>query len=360
MFARAQWRLALLFTGIVIVLILLSGAVTYYAFRSELQAAAQRVTGSEGNDVEQEYVQKTLLSVRWQVLAIDGVMIVLVGVGGLLFARRTLRPIRDNVAAQRRFIADASHDLRTPLTVMKTDFEVNLRDPALPGAARPVLESGLEEVDRMSEMVEDLLTLSRIDAHQELLTTEPLDVTALVSATTGNLAKLAALDEVTVVLLETDGKDVASRRSISDGADVTPARPGGGVPASATPGTGVLAPMRPVFAVGDERHLRRALTNVLKNAIEHSPRGGNVEVAVGMGDGTVDVVVSDEGPGIPPDEIERVFDRFYRSDPARSRERGGTGLGLAISRWALRQMHGDVTIRSGSDGTAVRLTLPAA
>ena len=319
-FARAQWRLALLFTGIVIILVVLSGLVMYVTFRQELRLAAQRTTDVEG-ETEQEYVRRTLVTVRWQVLAIDGVLIVLIGAGGLVFARRALRPIRDNIAAQKRFIADASHDLRTPLAVMKTDFEVNLRDPALPAAARPVLVSGLEEVDRMSEMVEDLLTLSRIDAHQEPLVSEPVDVTALVRGTAEKLAKLAALDQVAVE----------------------------------------LEPVRAaVVAVGDEPHLRRALANVLKNAIEHSPKGAAVKVAVGQRDGTVEVTVTDQGPGIPPDEVERVFDRFYRSDPARSRASGGAGLGLAISRWALRQMHGDVTIQSGEGGTAVRLTLPAA
>ena len=327
-FARAQWRLALLFTGIVIILVILSGLVMYYTFRQELRLAAQQ-TYSDDGETEQEYVQRTLVKARWQVLAIDGVVIVLVGAGGLVFARRTLRPIRDNVAAQKRFIADASHDLRTPLTVMKTDFEVTLRDPELAPAARPALESGLEEVDRMTEMVEDLLTLSRIDAHQEQLASERVDVSALVGATTEKLAKLAARDGVRLAL----------------------------VPERTAPAGGDGAHL---VAVGDERHLRRALANVVKNAIEHSPRNGTVGVAVGQGDGMVEVVVTDQGPGIPAGEVERVFDRFYRSDPARSRKPGGTGLGLAISRWALREMHGDVTIRSGGGGTAVRLTLPAA
>ena len=149
-----------------------------------------------------------------------------------------------------------------------------------------------------------------------------MDVTVLVRGTTEKLAKLAALDGVAA---------------------------------------GAWSPCRAaVVAVGDEPHLRRALANVVKNAIEHSPRGATVEVAVGQRDGMVEVTVTDQGPGIPPDEVERVFDRFYRSDPARSRASGGAGLGLAISRWALRQMHGDVTIQSGEGGTAVRLTLPAA
>ena len=113
----------------------------------------------------------------------DAVIVIVVGVGGLLYARSTLRPIRESVAAQKRFVADASHDLRTPLAIMKAEFEVALRRPDLDETTRPVLVSGLEEVDRMSGMVDDLLTLSRIDAHQEPLAREPLDLVALARQT---------------------------------------------------------------------------------------------------------------------------------------------------------------------------------
>ena len=103
-------------------------------------------------------------------------MVAVIGVVGLLYARSTLRPIRENVAAQKRFIADASHELRTPLTVMKSEFEVALRHAPPASELRPAMESGLQEVDRMTEMVEDLLTLSRIDAHQEQLVLERMDL----------------------------------------------------------------------------------------------------------------------------------------------------------------------------------------
>jgi len=249
---------------------------------------------------------------------VDGAIILAVGIGGLLYARSTLRPIRDNVAAQKRFIADASHELRTPLTIMKTDFEVALRDPGLAQDARPVLRSGLEEVDRMTGMVEDLLTLSRIDAHQEQLVDERFDLAALARQTAEKLAGLAAASGVTVN---------------AGGADTAP-------------------------AAGDERHTQRALANVLKNALEHSP-GGTVEVQAVVASGLSSVTVTDHGEGIPPGELEHIFDRFYRADPSRSQEHGGLGLGLAIARWALRRMGGDLVAESTvGSGTRMTLTLP--
>ena len=196
-FARAQVRLALLFAGLVILLVLVSSLFTYLSFSSDIRGAARQEFPSD--DDEQEYVAQSLGTLRWQLLAIDAGIVVVIGVGGLLYARRTLRPIRENVAAQKRFIADASHELRTPLAVMRADFEVALRDPSLAPESRPVLESGLEEVDGMSALVQDLLTLSRIDAHQEQLAGELLDLEALTRQTTEKLRSLAAAAGVELV-----------------------------------------------------------------------------------------------------------------------------------------------------------------
>ncbi|MBE3032424.1 MAG: HAMP domain-containing histidine kinase [Actinobacteria bacterium] len=316
-FARARFRLALLFAGIVVILVVVSGVITYLNVRSDLQTAARGAFSS--GETEQEFVTRSLSSFRWRLLAVDGAIILAVGIGGLLYARSTLRPIRDNVAAQKRFIADASHELRTPLTIMKTDFEVALRDPGLAQDARPVLRSGLEEVDRMTGMVEDLLTLSRIDAHQERLVDERFDLAALARQTAQKLAGLAAARGVTVQ---------------AGGADTAP-------------------------AAGDERHTQRALANVLKNALEHSPPGGTVEVEAVVAGSVSSVTVTDHGEGIPSGELEHIFDRFYRADPSRSQERGGSGLGLAIARWALRRMGGDLVAESTvGSGTRMTLTLP--
>ena len=317
-FARAQMRLALLFAGLVILLVLVSSLFTYLSFSSDLRSAAGHEFPSD--DDEQEYVAQSLGALRWQLLAIDAGIVVVIGVGGLLYARRTLHPIRENVAAQKRFIADASHELRTPLAVMRADFEVALRDPTLAPGSRPVLESGLEEVEGMTALVQDLLTLSRIDAHQEQLAGVTLDLEVLTRQTTEKLRSLAAAAGVELVL-----------------------HAGGA----------------PLPAVGDEPHVRRALANVIKNAIEHAPPGSAVEIRARHVAGTAQISVTDHGAGMPPEVQEHVFDRFYRADPSRSRSPGGSGLGLAIAQWALRAMGGDIVVQSAvSAGTRVTLSLP--
>ena len=284
-FARARRRLALLFTAIVVVLVVVSSVFMYLTVRADIRTAASGAY--QDTESEQAFVSRSLGSLRWQLVAVDAVIVIVVGAGGLLYARSTLRPIRESVAAQKRFVADASHDLRTPLAIMRAEFEVALRRPDLDETTRPVLVSGLEEVERMSGMVEDLLTLSRIDAHQELLAREPIDLVALARQTADELGALAATAGV-ALRAEAAGE----------------------------------AP-----AVGDESHVRRALRNVLRNAVEHSPAGATVEVSVVRAVGGSQVLVTDHGKGMPPEVLEHVFDRFYRGDEARSRARGARGSG---------------------------------
>jgi two-component system, OmpR family, sensor histidine kinase CiaH len=316
-FARARLRLALLFAALVVVLVVVSSVFMYLTVRADIRTAATRSYGD--GETEQAFVSRSLGSLRWQLVAVDALIVVVVGAGGLLYARSTLRPIRESVAAQKRFVADASHDLRTPLAIMKVEFEVALRRPDLDEGTRPLLLSGLEEVDRMSGMVEDLLTLSRIDAHQERLARGPLDLVALARQTVDELGALAAAGGV---LLRADAAGEAR-------------------------------------AAGDEGHVRRALRNVVRNALEHSPSGSTVEVAVHATGGGAAAVVTDHGEGMPPEVLAHVFDRFYRGDVARSQE-SGSGLGLAIAHWALRGMGGDLTVESRlGEGTRVTLTLPA-
>ena len=284
-FARARRRLALLFAALVVVLVVVSSVFMYLTVRADIRAAASGAY--QDSESEQAFVSRSLGSLRWQLVAVDAVIVIVIGAGGLLYARSTLRPIRESVAAQKRFVADASHDLRTPLAIMKAEFEVALRRHDLDEATRPVLLSGVEEVDRMSGMVEDLLTLSRIDAHQEPLAREPLDLGELARETVDGLGALAASGGVRLVA-EAAGDAVAA---------------------------------------GDEGHVRRALRNVVRNAVEHSPPGATVEVAVRRGAAGVQVVVTDHGEGMPPEVLEHVFDRFYRGDAARSRAGEGRASG---------------------------------
>jgi heavy metal sensor kinase len=226
-----------------------------------------------------------------------------------------LERIEHGVHEQHRLVADASHELRSPLAAMRAELDVSLRADDLQPAARAVLESAREEVDRMTRTVDDLLVLASLDEGRLELLVEPLDLHEVAERAIARLQPLAAARGVTVRLA--------------------------GSPAPAT---------------GDADRLGHALRNLVENAIKFSPPEGTVEVTTWARDGEAGATVRDEGPGVAPDLRERVFDRFFRADPARVRATGGGGLGLAITR-EIALAHGG---RAWVDDTgAFSLALPA-
>lgn len=243
----------------------------------------------------------------------------------------TLARLEDSFRRLRQFTADASHELRTPLTAMRSVGEVALREggagilPADSQAGSPchkyreAIGSMLEEVDRLTRLVESLLRLTRADTGKAELTPEPLDAATLVRETVEYLRVLAEEKSQTVRL------DLSNRTSVR----------------------------------ADRDTLRQALINLLDNAIKYSPPGGAIEVSVRELAGRVAIAVTDTGPGIAADQQPRVFDRFYRVDKARAREAGGVGLGLAIAKWAVEANGGRIEIESETGrGSTFRIVLP--
>src|SRR3954470_11903840 len=230
----------------------------------------------------------------------------------------TLNTMLDRIAAgvaqQRRLVADASHELRTPLTAMGAEIDVSLLVDDLPPAARAVLESARDEVDALVRLVDDLLLLAAAAEQQITLRRRPVRLVALASAVAGELAGLADAKQVAVTV---DGHDDLS-----------------------------------VYV--DPDRLARAIRNLIENAIEFSPRGGLVTVAISA---PARLEVADEGPGIPEPLRERVFDRFFRADPSRTRTTGGTGLGLAIAREIVAAHGGTIRALDSERGARLELTL---
>jgi heavy metal sensor kinase len=235
---------------------------------------------------------------------------------------RTLNTMLDRiergVAEQRRLVADASHELRSPLAAMRAELDVSLRTDELSPDARAVLESTREEVDALSRTVDDLLTLAAVDDALELRR-ERSDLASLAARVGGALQPLALARGVTI---EQAG------------------------------------PAAPVHA--DHARLAHAIRNVVENAIKFSPAGGTVRLTTGVDGATARLVIEDEGPGIPPELRERVFDRFYRVDASRTRATGGSGLGLAITREIVEAHGGRVRAEGRMPGSAFVLELPAA
>jgi signal transduction histidine kinase len=202
---------------------------------------------------------------------------------------------------------------------MRAEIDVSLRADDLAPAARRVLESAREEVDRMARTVDDLLVLASLDEGRLALLIEPLDLHDVVSRAATSLHSLAGTRSVSLVI---DG----------------PAAP----------------------ALGDADRLGHAVRNLIENAIKFSPAGGEVAATTWAADGEVGVTVRDEGPGIPLAIRERIFDRFFRADPSRTRSTGGGGLGLAICREIVLAHGGRVWVEDAEpQGSAFSLGLRA-
>jgi heavy metal sensor kinase len=234
----------------------------------------------------------------------------------------TLSRLQDAFERLRRFTADASHELRTPLTAMRSVGEVSLQGSLDASGYRDVIGSMLEEVDRLTRLVESLLTLTRADSGKIQLEPKTLDLGALA----GNV-----VDQLRV-LADEKHQDLTLR-----------------VPA-------------PIHAVADAALMRQALMNLMHNAIKYTPNGGTISIEL-KATPTRDAIieVQDTGPGISAPHRDRIFDRFYRVDPSRSREDGGVGLGLAIARWAVEANGGRIELVSdGKSGSSFRVVLPAA
>ena len=208
--------------------------------------------------------------------------------------------------AQRRFVADAAHELRSPLAALHTRLEVGER------AGDRVAPALIRDAERLGQLIDDLLALARLDESPRLVRPVPVDLDDIV------LTEVSRLRGGAVVL---DTRDVS-----------------------------------PALLYGDPDLLRRIVGNLLSNAVRHAAH--RVRISVSTSDGQVELVVADDGPGIPAAERERVFRRFHRLDDARARDGGGSGLGLAIVRDAARAHRGSVTIQDDRPGAVLTVWLP--
>ena len=235
-----------------------------------------------------------------------------------------LARIEASFEQQRRFVADASHELRTPVAILRGEVEVTLARPdRSPEEYRETLATLRDESRRLARIIEDLFTLTRADAGQY-----PLSL------------RDAYLDELAAEVLH-------RARSLALAKNITL--------------SSSIEPDLPIHA--DEVLLERMLLNLLDNAIKYSPLGSNVELVCRRESGNYVIKVSDNGPGIPEDLQPRIFERFFRADKARSRSDGnsvGAGLGLAISRWIAEAHHGRLELtRCDSSGSTFSFLLPA-
>ncbi len=294
-------------------------------------------------------------------LAVLPVALLLAGSGGWLLARRALKPVdkmtatADRISAEalsdrldetgtgdeldrlaktlnrmlerlnitfdqmRRFSGDASHELQTPLTILKGELEVALRSPRSPEEYQGILKSALEEINSIAQLVDGLLLLARADAGVLRMDHKPVNLGQLVEDVYGRAQVLAEARNVQLNL----------EKSV------------------------------PIVIQGDYERLRRLLLNLVDNGIKYTPTGGCVTLSVQLEDENACLIVSDTGIGIPPEEQKSVFQPFFRADKARAIGEEGVGLGLCIAKSISEAHHGAIELKSSpGEGSIFRVLLP--
>jgi signal transduction histidine kinase len=235
-----------------------------------------------------------------------------------------LARLEQSFASLRRFTADASHELKTPLMVLRVGVERALTHAGTPPEALEALDETLEQINRMTEMVDSLLTLARADEGSATLAVAPTDLRQLVEEAS----------ETANILGEAPG--IAVRTEL---------------------------PETPVMLAVDQSRIRQLLLNLVTNAIKYTPPGGRISLGLVDRGESVALVVGDNGIGIAPGDLPHIFDRFWRADVARNRsgDRPGTGLGLAITKWVAEAHGGTINAQSRPGrGTVFTVTLPRA
>ena len=231
-----------------------------------------------------------------------------------------LQRLDEAFSSQKRFIADASHELRSPLTALKGTMEVLLRRKRNVEEYEDGLSSSLDEINRLTRLVNNLLTLARTDTAKEEITFSKLRLDQLIEV---------VLDQTQVLAQQ---RKIELKGDIEDGLTIK----------------------------GNADKIRQLVINLLNNAIRYTPDGGTVQLSLEKKDNMVQIKVTDNGIGIPDGDIPRIFDRFFRSDPSRHRDApGGSGLGLAICQWIVHTHRGEIEVESEKGkGSTFTVLLP--
>lgn len=267
-----------------------------------------------GAESHHHFVQTTLDNVSHEIMLIDFIVLIAAAGASYFLAGYTLRPIQRSMEAQKKFSENASHELRTPLAVMRNDMEVLRRNPH-PDKEQihEVLTSNIEEIDRMTEMTEDLLLLARSE-NKHLASLHKTDL-AMIAKTTAEKMR-------TIVYSKGINLGISSKERL------------------------------PIL--GNTLALERIFTNIIKNSIEHTPKGCSIEVNAFRDNSNAVTTVTDTGSGISEKDLPHIFERFYKSDGG-----SGTGLGLSIVKELVNQNNGTIHITSTKGkGTTVRIEMP--
>jgi len=314
--------LLVLFSTLILSVVGASSSVLYHDVTTAMSQAINEslVSGSPPSDIGAMVVEKLdELQVR-NMTILSIIVVVVTIIAGYIVARIVLSPTRNALEFQKQFIGNIAHELRTPLSNIKTESEIALLDPSTTEEVRFVFKSTVEELNRISDIINNLLSLSasirpeRMEFHDE-------DLGSVVENSMRKLRELAERKELDITARMSERKHVW----------------------------------------GNTTALEQIVTNILKNAIMYTKKGGHIAITVEpVYPDFMELRVRDSGIGIARKDLFRIFEPYFRTDQSRTRGKGGTGLGLAIVSELVKVHHGRITVRSiEGRGTTVTVLLPA-
>ena len=317
MFERARRRLALRYLAVLVVVLAAFSAVFLATIVVVLRPAFDVAEDSTTDEAVRRAYERSVQRIAIALLVADGAVVVLVGAAAYFLSDRTLRPIREAHERQRRFVGDASHEMRNPLAAIRSTAESTLNGPADPERQRAALAAILAASERLTSLTDDLLLLARTEEGLLEPRRQRLDLSVAAAEVAEEARAAGAGREAIVVTLAPD-----------------------------------------LVVEADDEEIRRIVANLIDNALRHGQGGGPVRVQTRLIDGQAVVEVADRGPGIAAADLDRIFEPFYRvrADAAAG---PGSGLGLAIAADLAIRNGGRLTVESRpGDGATFRLHLP--
>lgn len=329
-FNQSILKLTLIYVIILAGILFVSSSVLYSVFSAKLENRFRRPTEQTGEVIEQvlpsgdifirpgfptpQDVREDLINL---LILVNGFLLIIAGALSYKLAEWTLSPLKKSYEHERRFLSDASHELRTPLSILKTELENELGEHKTRTTKTQHIESNLEEVDRMSKIISDLLILSRLSENEfdESIMTTSINLSTLIAKTNERLAPVAKRNNISLVC---------------------------------------ELPKEDVYITANESLIEAVLLNGIKNAITYNVSDGTVTTAL---TGKT-ITITDTGIGMSKNDTEKIFDRFYRVDKSRSRSTGGSGLGLSIVKSAIDKIGGQIAVESEiGKGTTLTISL---
>lgn len=312
-FQKARIKLTIYYVAIMMAILALFSSVLIYTVELKIrQGFRDRIIVTE---VEGDPVQNTSDDIEMLIYLVDGILLIIIGFSSYFLAGKTLKPIKEALDSQKKFSADASHDLRTPLAIMMTESEVALqnKNPKVE-ELQSTIGSNLEEAKKMSKLVTDLLLISRGEQENSLNNFITTDLHSFTEKIVEKFTRQAKDKNLTLEISEYKKADILLEPSMFE----------------------------------------RAISNILQNAINYTKEGG-IKVEIKEDSKNIILSIADTGVGIASADLPFVFDRFYKAEHSRN-DKSGSGLGLSIAKQIIKKHKGDIFVES-TVGTGTVVTV---